>query len=70
MLRNEARICLNSWVYVKDGVNELATDLKGLMQDDKNIGAVIFDRTADVANSVVDHPTETASGRPKGSPQV
>lgn len=55
---------------VKDEVKDAADDLKGLVPEDKNIGQVIVDRTAEAAKRVVDHATGSASGKPKGSPQV
>lgn len=55
---------------VKDEFEDVGQDLKGLLPEGKNVGEVIVDRTADATKRVIDHATEAANGKPKGSTQA
>ena len=55
---------------VKDEIKNVGADLEGLLPEDKNIGEVIADRTADAAKRVIGHASEAAGGKAKGDTQA
>lgn len=55
---------------VKDEIKDVGADLEGLLPEDKNIGDVIADRTADAAKRVIGHATEATGGKAKGETQA